>query len=133
MTRDKMGLRPDEIMVGAVVRLTGRFLRTTGQEASSEGAKRWTIVACDCGICVQNAWRDANDKAVDFRLVAVNEPHEAQTPEGAKFYADLAPADRPKWRHINAANLEIDGKLVRLSNSPDADPPLRRPLDRRSR
>ena len=129
----KPGLRPDEIKPDAVVRLTGRFLRNTGQVAGGEGAKRWKIVACDCGACVQAAWRDANGKDVDFRLVAVNEPHEAQTPEGAKAYADIPPAARPKWRHVNAANLERADKLVRLVNLPDAEPPLLQPLTRRRR
>lgn len=119
----KPGLRPDEITVGARVRLTGRFLRNTGQQAGGEGASTWEIVACGCDGCQRN-----DD---DFRLVAVNQPHLAQTdPTG---YEDISPDQRPKWRHINAANLELAGKLVRPINLPDAEPPLKRPFDRSRR
>ena len=119
----KPGLRPDEIAVGAVVRLTGRFLRNTGQIAGSEGASRWKIVACECRLC-----RPSGD---GFRCVAVDEPHEAQRdPRG---YEDIPADERPKWRHINAANLELANKLVRPVNLPDAEPPLQRPFDRRRR
>jgi len=37
---------------GDAVRLTGEFLRNTGQAArGEEGRKRWTVVACNCGLC----------------------------------------------------------------------------------
>ena len=34
---------------GTRVRLTGRFLKSTGQQAGDEGSKVWTVRACKCG------------------------------------------------------------------------------------
>ena len=89
---------------GTKVRLTGIFLRNTGQRVGGEGPQRWLTVACDCPSC----------KSGDF--VAVNEPHLCQTdPRG---YEDIPPEERPKWRHFNAANLEVDGKIPRACDLP---------------
>jgi hypothetical protein len=65
--------------VGDKVRLTGEFLRNTGQIAGSEGQSTWLVVECPCGLCA------------DGRFVATNQPS----------YDDPS---RP--RHFNAANLE---------------------------
>ena len=83
-------------IVGSRVRLSGKFLRSTGLVV---GQKNWTVVACDCGLC-----RSGNH-------CAVNEPHHCQTnPAG---YEDIAAEDRPKYRHIHIAN------LVACSDWPD--------------
>jgi hypothetical protein len=36
-----------EIIVGSVVALTGKFLRSTGQFTSSDAHKRWTVTLID--------------------------------------------------------------------------------------
>ena len=67
------------LVTGDRVRLTGAFLRNTGQLAGGEGSSRWTVTACGCGLCR------------DGRFVTV----------------DQASHDDPSQpRHILAANLE---------------------------
>lgn len=68
---------------GDTVRMTGEFLRNTGQVAGGEGQSRWTVVPCDCGLCKTG------------RFIATNEPSFDQP-------------DRP--RHINTGNLEKSRK-----------------------
>lgn len=65
--------------VGDRVRLTGDFLRSTGQIAGGEGQSKWVVVSCDCRMCESK------------RFVATDEPH--YDVEG-------------RQRHIAAANLE---------------------------
>ncbi len=89
---------------GSKVRLTGIFLRNTGQIAGGEGQSRWLTVECPCRLCEKG----------DF--VAVNEPHLCQ--EDPRGFEDIAPEDRPKWRHINAANLEVVGAKPRACDYP---------------
>lgn len=67
---------------GTVVRMTGEFLRNTGQYTGPEGFNRWTIQACDCGLCRVGPF------------VLTDQPRE-----------DPAP-DENKFRHINYHNLE---------------------------
>jgi hypothetical protein len=77
---------------GTTVRLTGKFLRSTGQIAGGDGSKRWCIVACDCVLCSDGCY------------AAVDEPHLCQSdPRG---WEDRPAEERPKWRHFNIANLE---------------------------
>lgn len=65
---------------GARVRLTGEFLRNTGQIVGGEGSSRWTVVAHHgCRLCE------------DGRFVMVDEP---------------STDDPTRGRHFNAANLE---------------------------
>ncbi len=78
------------IPVGARVRLTGRFLRNTGQIAGGEGNRVWKVVPCACDLCAGK------------RFVAVDEP--------AIRYPDEP--ERP--RHIASVNLE---DLDRLAES----------------
>ena len=78
---------------GTRVRLTGTFLRSTGQLAGGEGASKWTIVACDCALCA--------DRTPGWRFVAVDEPGF----DGGQ-------------RHFNAANLEAIGSRPRAANYP---------------
>lgn len=86
-------MKPGKAVPGMKVRLTGAFLRSTGQIAGGEGQKRWIVIECSCRMCGR-----------DGQFCAVNEPHICQTdPRG---YEDLPPEQRPKWRHFNVANLE---------------------------
>lgn len=105
----KRGLRRKPI-VGTVVRLTGAFLRSTGQIAGGEGQSRWKTVDCPCRNCSDDAWSRGG------ALVAVNEPHSCQ--EDPRGYEDIPPEKRPKWRHINAANLEAMGAPPRAADYP---------------
>lgn len=68
---------------GTRVRLTGAFLRSTGQIAGGEGTRVWTVAACGCGLCAFG----------DF--VAVNERSMFGDPDAAN-----------NLRHMNYKNLE---------------------------
>ena len=78
--------------IGDRVRLTGAFLRSTGQIAGGEGRSVWTVQAHPgCRLCADN------------RFVLTDEERSAPedfTPE--EYAADPL----LKFRHINAANLE---------------------------
>lgn len=64
---------------GVRVRLTGEFLRNTGQLAGGDGASRWIVQACDCGLCKVGPY------------IAVDEPS----------------TDEPSQaRHVNYGNVE---------------------------
>lgn len=104
----RRGLGPNERAPGTRVRLTGRFLRDTGQIAGDEGSRVWTIVACDCAICRRN-----DD---EYAVVAVDEPHACQSdPRG---YEDIAVDERPRWRHIHAGNLQVVGGKPKVTDYP---------------
>ena len=75
-------------IVGSLVRLTGRFLRSTGQSAGDDGRKVWTVQACPCALCRSG------------RFVATNEP--AAFPEPGE----------PTARHVAVFNLERAGYSV---------------------
>ena len=72
--------------VGARVRLTGEYLRNTGQSLGDEGGKLWTVVEHDCQICRTG------------RHVAVDEP---------------AYHDEKRPRHLALANVENVDELDR--------------------
>lgn len=76
---------------GDRVRLTGEFLRNTGQLVGGEGHSRWIVLACDCGLC----------KTGDF--VCTN-----QRRSSADMFTAEEIAGDPSlgWRHINVGNLE---------------------------
>lgn len=100
---------------GTKVRLTGYFLKCTGQMTGSAGQDRWLIVACDCGCETHKG---------DFQIVAVNE--KLDTSVG---YEDQTPEWRAKaMRHINMANLEIVGAPPRAADQADECPPVKRLL-----
>lgn len=80
------------LKIGDKVKLTGKFLKSTGQGLGREGQKSWTVV----GFWLNNP-----------EMVFVNEP--VAMPE---MYADLPESERPKWRTINAANLFKVGTLT---------------------
>jgi hypothetical protein len=76
--------------VGARIRLTGEFLRNTGQIAGGEGGGVWKRVACACDLCQSG------------RFVAVDEK---------SVYAEPG---EPRNRHIAAGNVEDVDRLARL-------------------
>jgi hypothetical protein len=78
--------------IGDRVRLTGAFLRNTGQQVGGEGRNVWTVIKHPgCNLCA------------DHRFVLTNEPRQ----DDGMFTAEELAADPfLKYRHINAANLE---------------------------
>ena len=80
--------------VGDRVRLTGAFLRSTGQIAGGEGTSVWIVQACPCRGCA------------DGRLVLTNEPRQGDgmfTPE------EIAREPHLKYRHVASGNLNRVG------------------------
>lgn len=100
----KTGLREDERAPGTRVRLTGTFLKNTGQQVGGEGQSVWTIQECSCQLCRTGAF------------VATNEPHACQ--EDPRGYEDIPPEERPRWRHINTCNLQVVGGRPKISDYP---------------
>jgi hypothetical protein len=79
-----------DFQVGAKVRLSGKFLRATGQVTGSEGSKTWTIR----GICQGGAWAIVDEPSMTNYF----------TPEELEADPTL------KWRRIAVANLVIVGQ-----------------------
>ena len=72
---------------GARVRLTGKFLASTGQIAGGEGQKIWKVRACACGLCETGRFICVNQRTV------FDNEH--------------------RWRHIAIGNLEDLDRLAR--------------------
>lgn len=88
--------------VGTKVRLTGYFLKCTGQQRGSEGVSRWTVTACTCGLCASG------------RFVATDEPKDTSV-----GYEDQTPEWRANAkRHIAIGNLEIVGAAPKPGDYP---------------
>src|SRR6266852_2924418 len=87
--------------VGTRVRLTGYYLKVTGQVTGSEGGKRWTVVS-DCGFGPSCLCSFGRHLAVDEFM-----PEEAQR----AGYWDITStrADGRLMCHIAMANLQIVG------------------------
>lgn len=49
--------------VGTRVKLTGKFLRNTGQVTGSAGMDRWIVQACICRNCKAGNWVCTNEPA----------------------------------------------------------------------
>jgi hypothetical protein len=82
--------------LGATVRLTGYFLKSTGQQRGGEGASRWKVLG----------------NSGDF--VIVDEPADTSW-----FTAEEMAADPSlKWRRINRGNLEIVGAKPKAGDYP---------------
>lgn len=74
--------------VGDRIRLTGAFLKSTGQIAGGEGQAVWTVHACPCRLCAEG------------RFVLTDQPStEEYTPE------EYAREPHLRYRHINTANV----------------------------
>lgn len=102
---------------GDRVRLTGYFLAATGQQVGDEGFKRWTVVACECGLCKNGGH------------VAVDEKHSDEY--RAQWWGDLPEAERPLYRHVALGNLERIGAPPRACDQADDLEPIGRPFERR--
>lgn len=72
------------VVVGSTVRLTGKFLRSTGQQVGGEGTKRWQVLG------------------IHGSLAEVNEPSAYQFTD-EEYEADPS----LKNRRIHVGNLEV--------------------------
>jgi hypothetical protein len=101
---------------GTKVRLTGYFLKCTGQVKGGEGGKRWTVLApYACGFGPFNCGCE------DGHLVAVDE-------EISRIgYEDITSTrtDGKLMRHIALANLEIVGAPPKAADQADDVPPVK--------
>lgn len=77
--------------VGDRVRLTGAFLRNTGQTAGGEGQARWTVQACKCSLCA------------DGRFILTDQPRQD---DGMFTAEEIAREPHLQFRHVNASNAE---------------------------
>ena len=108
MATKQRGLKPGEVKPGDVVRLTGYFLKCTGQVTGSEGSKRWTVRACACELCTGG----------DF--VCTDEEYDREY--RADMWGDLPEDERPKYRHVNRGNLQRVGSKPRAADQPEECP-----------
>jgi hypothetical protein len=76
--------------VGDEVRLTGAFLKSTGQQTGVEGRLTWIVQACPCRLCA------------DGRFVLTDQPRED---DGMFTAEEIAREPHLQYRHINAGNL----------------------------
>lgn len=106
--------------VGSKVRLTGYFLKSTGQVKGGEGSKRWTVVA-DCGF-----GRPIGNQGTFCQCpwVAVDEV------DDSGLYPDIKStrADGRLMRHIALGNLELVGAPPKAADQGDAIGPIKLPL-----
>lgn len=81
---------PAKYPPGTQVKLTGKFLRSTGQGVGSEGQKRWTVQPCSCGLCKRGGHiRTDEPMTVDYS--SPNDPPEER--------------EALKWRHLAIGNV----------------------------
>lgn len=88
------------------VRLTGYFLKCTGQQAGGEGQNVWTVVECGCSLCKSG------------RYCATNEPRQLDGPDGKPLYTKEELAEISPHRHIALFNLQAVGGKPKASDYP---------------
>lgn len=84
---------------GTKVRLTGCFLRSTGQYTGSDANGWWLVVACNCELCKRGEMCAVNEPVLDYGQ-----------------WDDIPKEERPKWRHFATGNLEEVGKPSKAKN-----------------
>lgn len=89
------------VVPGDKVKLTGVYLRNTGQIAGGEGRKTWRVVACTCDLCARGGFAAVDEPPLDYGQ-----------------WDDLPEAERPKHRHINLGNLQRVGAPPRAKDFP---------------
>jgi len=83
----------NELMTpGTKVQLSGRFLRSTGQQYGGEGQSKWTVQECPCKLCATGDYLATNEEKEDISYFTCEEL--AENPQLAK-------------RHIARSNLVI--------------------------
>lgn len=108
---------------GTKVRLTGYFLKSTGQVKGGEGSKRWTVLAPDA------SGFGSDDIASLGRHVVVDEAYSAE--EVRAMWPDITSdrADGKLMRSIAIANLEIVGAPPKAADQADDCPGVSLPAD----
>jgi len=87
--------------VGSKVRLTPKFLTSTGQRGSDEARKVWTVQACDCRLCaVPGPVSRLGYVAIDERR---DGPKQIAEYKGDPEYQEHL--RKHPYRHVNAKNL----------------------------
>jgi hypothetical protein len=86
---------------GTPVRLTGKYLKSTGQHRGREGASRWSIVGPVPGMP---------------HHVYVNEKFDDEYRKA--MWGDLPEEQRPKYRAIALGNLEVIGAKPKAKDYP---------------
>jgi hypothetical protein len=85
--------------IGTKVRLTGAFLKSTGQQRGSEGVSVWHVIG---------SWGGDH--------VYVDEPLDPKYVR--EMWGDLPEAERPKWRSFHKGNLQIVGAKPQAGDYP---------------
>jgi hypothetical protein len=87
-------MKKHTFQVGDVVKLTSKFLKSTGQYVGGEGHKKWSVLHVD-------------DNKYGSTFITVDERHH----DTSYWTADELAADPMlKYRRINAANLMLANK-----------------------
>lgn len=87
-----------KMVPGTTVKLSGKFLKNTGQHLGHAGLDRWVVQECPCSGCKNG------------QLVATNEEKSA---DALSMFTKEELRDMPylKMRHIARANLVIFGTI----------------------
>ena len=104
---------------GTKVRLTGYFLKCTGQVKGGEGSSRWTVIdPSESGFAER-------DCLPSNRFVYTNEPIDVETQR--TMFSDIKStrADGRLMRSIAIANLEIVGAPPKAADQADDVPPVK--------
>jgi hypothetical protein len=83
-------MKSKRFAIGDVVRLTGAFLKSTGQIAGGEGQRKWTVQACPCRSCASGT------------VVLTDQPRQD---DGMFTAEEIAREPHLKYRHIATGNL----------------------------
>jgi hypothetical protein len=84
---------------GTQVKLTGKFLQSTGQARGGEGLSKWIVQACDCGLCKGGEHVRTDERRPDAYCESMWTAEELEQHPSLRF------------RHIAKANLFIVGQL----------------------
>ena len=74
----------ERVPVGARVKLTGVFLKNTGQRAGGEGAKVWTVIAHACSMCESGRYVAVDEYPIELHLAEIKKLEEAEGPKRTK-------------------------------------------------
>lgn len=104
MTQTKQKQTTPIFKPGDKVKLTGKFLRNTGQFAGGEGQSVWTVRGCDCAEC-------AKTKRITGMDLVVTDQEKTEADLKAYYTAEeLEKQPCLRYRRINAANLMLAAK-----------------------
>ncbi len=87
---------PSSFSVGSRVRLTPKFLTSTGQRGTDEAKRIWKVQTCSCNMCTGQGFVAVDER----RDTAFNLKYYKDDPE----YCDLL--RKHPYRHINVKNLK---------------------------